>query len=91
MKKTVEENLKKLNLLKTNEKLNAFLVDWDIIYKFYDLFEKGITRRIYWDFYDIFFEYVLFDIEEISNYDWAREILNKTIFEENEKAKGNKI
>ena len=91
MKKTVDENLRKLNLLKTNEKLNTFLADWEIIYKFFDLFEKSIKRCIYWDFYDIFYDSVLFEIEEISDYDWAREILNTIIFEENEKAKSNKI
>lgn len=83
MNKTVDENLRKLNLLKFNERLNDFLVGWEITYKFFDLFEKGIKTYIYWDFYDIFYAKVLFEIEEISDYDWGKEMLNKLIFEEN--------
>ena len=87
MNKTVELNLSKLNKLKLNDKLNAFLVDWEIIYKFFNLFEKEIKEHIYWDFYEVFYNSVLFDIEEISDYDWAREILDN-IIKENEKIQG---
>lgn len=87
MKKTVDENLRKLNLLKFNEKLNAFLMDWEVTHEFFDLFERSIKRSIYQDFYDIFYNQVLFEIEGISDYYWAREMLDDILKNEFSKQK----